>query len=73
MAHGGRAVARHDGQVVFVEGAYPGETVQVEITGGGKRHLLARATSIEEPSPARVEPPCIHFGLWGLPVAIGHI
>jgi 23S rRNA (uracil1939-C5)-methyltransferase len=65
MAHGGRAVARHEGQVVFVEGAYPGETVQVEITGGGKRHLLARATSIDEPSPARVEPPCIHFGSCG--------
>ena len=65
MAHGGRAVAHHDGQVVFVDGAYPGETVVVEITGGGKRHLLASATSIEEPSPIRVEPPCIHFGSCG--------
>lgn len=65
MAHGGRAVAHHDGQVVFVEGAYPGETVLVEITGFGKRHLLARANTVEEPSPARVEPPCIHFGSCG--------
>ena len=65
MAHGGRAVAHHDGQVVFVEGAYPGESVHVEITGGGKRHLFARVTSVEEPSPARVEAPCIHFGSCG--------
>ena len=65
MAHGGRAVARHDGQVVFVEGAYPGETVLVEITGGGKRHLLARVDTVEEPSPLRVEAPCIHFGSCG--------
>jgi len=65
MAHGGRAVGRHDGQVVFVEGAYPGETVLIEITGGGKRHLLGRVTSIEEASPARVRPPCIHFGSCG--------
>jgi 23S rRNA (uracil1939-C5)-methyltransferase len=65
MAHGGRAVARHDGQVVFVEGAYPGETVSVEITGGGKRHLLARVETVEEPSPVRVEAPCIHFGSCG--------
>jgi 23S rRNA (uracil1939-C5)-methyltransferase len=65
MAHGGRAVAHHDGQVVFVEGAYPGETVQVEITGGGKRHLLARAKSVEEPSPSRLDPPCLHFGACG--------
>ena len=65
MANGGRAVAHHEGQVVFVDGAYPGETVLVEVTGGGKRHLLARATSIEAPSPVRVEPPCIHFGACG--------
>ena len=65
MAHGGRAVAHHEGQVVFIEGAYPGESVHVEITGGGKRHLFARVTSVEEPSPARVQPPCIHFGSCG--------
>ena len=65
MAHGGRAVAHRDGQVVFVDGAYPGEVVLVEITGGGKRHLLARTTAVEEPSPARVEPPCVHFGSCG--------
>jgi 23S rRNA (uracil1939-C5)-methyltransferase len=65
MAHGGRAVAHHEGQVVFVEGAYPGETVDVEITGRGKRHLFARVTSVEDPSPARVEPPCVHFGSCG--------
>ena len=65
MAHGGRAVGRHDGQVVFVEGAYPGESVLIEITGGGKRHLLGRALTIEEASPARVEAPCVHFGSCG--------
>ena len=62
MANGGRAVAHQDGQVVFVDGAYPGETALVEITGGGKRHLLGRATAIESPSRVRVEPPCVHFG-----------
>jgi len=61
MAHGGRAVGRHDGQVVFVEGAYPGESALIEITGGGRRHLFARVLTIEEPSPARVEAPCAHF------------
>ena len=65
MAHGGRAVGRHDGQVVFVEGAYPGESALVEISGGGKRHLLGRAVTIEEVSPVRVEAPCIHFGSCG--------
>ncbi len=65
MAHGGKAIAHHEGQVVFVDGAYPGESVLVEITGGGKRHLVARVASLEEPSPVRVDPPCIHFGSCG--------
>ena len=30
LAHGGAALARVDGRVVFVEGAIPGETVEVE-------------------------------------------
>jgi tRNA/tmRNA/rRNA uracil-C5-methylase (TrmA/RlmC/RlmD family) len=39
--------------------------VLIEITGGGKRHLLGRTLTIEEASPARVEAPCIHFGSCG--------
>jgi 23S rRNA (uracil1939-C5)-methyltransferase len=65
MSHGGRAVGRVAGQVVFVARAYPGETVEAEITGGGKRHLEAQAITVVAPSPARVEPPCPHFGTCG--------
>jgi 23S rRNA (uracil1939-C5)-methyltransferase len=65
MSHGGRAVGRIAGQVVFVTGAYPGETVEAEITGEGKRHLEAHAITVVDPSPARVEPPCPHFGTCG--------
>ncbi|MGH8927831.1 MAG: class I SAM-dependent RNA methyltransferase, partial [Acidimicrobiia bacterium] len=65
MAHGGWAVARLDGRVVFVEGAYPGETVSAEITGTARRYLEAKTVAIEAPSPSRVEPPCSHFGICG--------
>jgi len=52
-AAGGRMIARHEGQVVLVSGAIPGEKVlaRVERAGGG----VARAAAIEivEPSPDR--------------------
>jgi tRNA/tmRNA/rRNA uracil-C5-methylase (TrmA/RlmC/RlmD family) len=65
MAHGGRAVGHNEGQVVFVEGAYPGEVVDVEVTRVSPRHLFATAVRILEPSPDRIAPPCPHFGPCG--------
>lgn len=65
MSHGGRAVARSDGQVVFVDGAYPGETVRVEITKTAQRHLVAQTLEVLEPSPERIMAPCPHFGPCG--------
>lgn len=65
MAHGGRGVARHEGQVVFVDGAFPGEVVEAEVTGEAPRHLFAVATKIVEPTVDRVVPPCPHFGPCG--------
>ncbi len=65
MAHGGRAVARYEGQVVFVDGAYPGEVVDAGVTGSGQRHLFAKALRIIEPSAERIAAPCPHFGPCG--------
>lgn len=65
MAHGGRAVGHHDGQVVFVQGAYPGETIEAEVTRSASRHLFAMASRIVEPSPDRIVAPCPHFGPCG--------
>jgi 23S rRNA (uracil1939-C5)-methyltransferase len=65
MAHGGRAVSRHQGQVLFVEGAYPGEEVEVEITRVAAKHSFATATRIVEACPDRVPAPCPHFGPCG--------
>ncbi|HYO38843.1 MAG TPA: TRAM domain-containing protein [Nocardioidaceae bacterium] len=60
IAHGGFAVARHEGVVVFVRHALPGERVVAEVTEGreGDRFLRADAVEVLEPSPDRVEPPC---------------
>ena len=59
LVAGGDALAHlEDGRVVFVEGALPGEVVDVEITQSKKDFARASLTSIVTPSPHRVEPPC---------------
>jgi tRNA/tmRNA/rRNA uracil-C5-methylase (TrmA/RlmC/RlmD family) len=60
FAHGGSAVARHDGQVLFVRHALPGERVRAVVgeVGSGGRFVRADAVSVVVASPDRVEPPC---------------
>ena len=60
MAHGGEAVARIEGRVVFVRDALPGESVLAEVTAAPAhgRFLRARAVDILVPSADRVTPPC---------------
>ena len=60
MAHGGAALGRHDGRVIFVSGAIPGETVRAEITQDKGRFAYARLIEILTPSPYRVPPRCPH-------------
>jgi len=61
LAHGGAAVARIDGRVVFVEGALPGETVEAEVTYRRKDFWRAQATSVLDAAQSRVEPPCPYY------------
>ena len=63
-APGGHCVARHDGQVLFVRHALPGEEVLAEITEvpSKARYLRADAVEIRTPSAYRVPPPCPYAG-----------
>jgi tRNA/tmRNA/rRNA uracil-C5-methylase (TrmA/RlmC/RlmD family) len=60
-------VARHDGQVVFVRHALPGEVVLAEITDIGPRGRYVRADVCEvaDASKDRVAPPCRFAGVCG--------
>ena len=60
FAHGGSAVGRHQGQVLFVRHALPGERVLARVgdVGPGGRFLRADAVQVRTASPDRVEPPC---------------
>lgn len=62
MAHGGSALGRHEGKVVFVPYSIPGETVRVEIVEDHTRWARARLLEVLKTSPHRVDPPCPYFG-----------
>lgn len=52
-AAGGRMIARHEGEVILVAGAIPGERVRVRVTRAEKRVAFADAVEVVEPSPDR--------------------
>jgi len=62
MAHGGNALGRHGGKVIFVPYAMPGEEALVEIVEDKGRYAQAQFVEILASSPHRVDPPCPHFG-----------
>jgi tRNA/tmRNA/rRNA uracil-C5-methylase (TrmA/RlmC/RlmD family) len=64
VAHGGSVVGRHEGRVVFVRHALPGERVVARVTEGaeGDRFLRADAVAVLEAAPDRVQPPCPFAG-----------
>lgn len=55
IAHGGHCVARHEGRVVFVRHAIPGEKVRIRLTDAGEGSKFWRADVVEvlEASPDR--------------------
>jgi 23S rRNA (uracil1939-C5)-methyltransferase len=57
LVHGGEALARHQGRVVFVRGAAPGDRVEAELTGEG-RFERTRPLRVLERGSARVDAPC---------------
>ena len=62
IAHGGEAFGRHEGKVIFVPYAIPGEDVRVRVVKEKKTWARARLLDVITPSPDRIEPPCPYFG-----------
>jgi 23S rRNA (uracil1939-C5)-methyltransferase len=61
----GKSVARHEGLVVFVENAVPGDLVLARLLKIKKSYAEAQTIRIERPSKLRVEPRCKYFGVCG--------
>lgn len=61
----GEGVGSIEGKKVFVEGALPGEEVEIKLTENRKRFAKAKLVRIIERSPDRVDPICPLFGVCG--------
>ena len=61
----GKSVARHEGMVVFVENAVPGDVVIAKLLKIKKNFVEAKVVRVERPSPLRAEPRCKYFGVCG--------
>ena len=62
IADKGKAVGRHEGKVVFVEGgAAPGDIVDVRVIKKNKSYYIGVPITYHKKSSERVEPFCEYF------------
>ena len=64
-ANGGSCIARHEGRVVFVRYALPGETVRVRVTDQRGSYWHADVIEVLSASPDRIETLCPIAGVHG--------
>ncbi len=65
IAAEGKAIARHNDMVIFVNYGAPGDVVDIQIKKTRKRHMEGVIVKFHEKSPHRTEPFCEHFGICG--------
>jgi 23S rRNA (uracil1939-C5)-methyltransferase len=65
LTFGPDALGRHEGLVVFVPLAAPGDTVVARVTERRRDYLRAALVDVVESGPARVAAPCPAFGRCG--------
>lgn len=65
LAHDARGIARVDGKVVFITDALPDEDVRYVRTRKKASYDEGHLQAVLNPSPNRVDPQCVHFGVCG--------
>lgn len=58
VVYRGKGLARMDGEVIFVPGVLPGETVDVRFVRQRKNYAEAVVIEVTQPSPKRIVPVC---------------
>jgi 23S rRNA (uracil1939-C5)-methyltransferase len=65
LSHEAQGIAKLDGRAVFIAGALPGETVEVQLLQRRKGVQEAKLLQVINASPDRVEPKCRHYVVCG--------
>jgi 23S rRNA (uracil1939-C5)-methyltransferase len=65
VAAEGRAIARHNDQVVFVPFVVPGDVVDIQLTRKKNSYAEGKAVHFHTCSQQRAEPFCEHYGICG--------
>lgn len=65
LAFGGKGVAKHNGLVVLVHNAVPGDLIKAKITKKKRSFAEAEVFEIISESDKRTQPECSHFGFCG--------
>ncbi len=65
LAAEGQAIGRHDGMVIFVEGAVPGDVADVLLLKKKRDYAQGKIKALKKASDLRTEPFCSHFGVCG--------
>jgi 23S rRNA (uracil1939-C5)-methyltransferase len=65
LIYGGEGLAHHEGSTVFVPFVLPAEVASITPVEQKKKFIRAHLDKTANPSPARIEPNCPHFGICG--------
>ena len=61
----GKSIARHDGKVIFMQGAVPGDVVDIRLTKNKKDWAEGVVIDFKKYASDRIVPFCNHFGICG--------
>ena len=63
--YGGDCLTHHAGKAIFVPFVLPGERVTITIQEEKRKFARGELVALQQSSPMRVEPRCVHFGQCG--------
>ncbi len=61
----GKGIGKHEGKIVFIDFAIPGDVADIYIQKNKKDYAIGNIVNLTQASPLRITPRCRHFGVCG--------